>query len=838
MRFLLLFLLSMISSLAFGADSAGGIGTETSGGGLTLTPPPGDLSVSLLASIFGVVDGVLHGTGSQILGAMFGVYNAAILTVGMIILVYILVVGTLNTAHEGEVMGKKWSSIWLPLRTVVGVALLLPKASGYSFIQIMVMWVVVQGVGAADMVWGRALDYLGRGGVVVQAPQVFTPEQAQYAQSFKAGSSGSGYYQPPPPPTTGTPGTNLNAFLIPIAGTILKSEICTYALQNILNNKIKADKNPNKKQIPFLMNTLKVEQADPKDPTSLIMYFPGTIDLNDNIDYKGMCGSVKWVSSGDNAQPVNKVNATATDSRSIAIQQIVLDLQPQAQRVANLILPQTGGFTVTVNPPTLTSLLTDNGLFYATTDYIGIITPYLQKQSRANNADIEKFINEAKSVGWILAGAYYFDISSIKSAGAVKETSVITADFPDLTCSPLSTSCKTAPLKGAFQPLVTYLSPTAAQCPAIVKNDINTYICNEFDNNGVVGGRNSQANPNTPASASKPPSTLFDRRVRTDTDTTSSIFFSAISFGITGCIETANNLYASMGDIYHAQTIGGNPIIMVAQLGVDLVNTVERIYISSIALILSLSILGAVIAFGFSAGAGTALMNTLLWLLPLLSAILLPLLVAGATMAYYVPMIPFILFLFGAMTWFASVIEAMIAAPLVALGLAHPEGHEHLGRAEYAVMLLANVFFRPLLMIFGFIVATILSSVMLWLLNYGFTKVWTSAAIKGDWLGVIYFVATIVVYMTIVLTIINRSFALIYDVPNKVLRWIGGQVEQTGEGAALEEFKAGAVKGLETGAQLTGKTMDMAMEAGPGAVKGAVQVKGGSGKGGPEGDVS
>ena len=42
-------------------------------GSLSFAPPPGDFSVVFLGNIFGIVDGVLHGTGSQIMGAMFGV---------------------------------------------------------------------------------------------------------------------------------------------------------------------------------------------------------------------------------------------------------------------------------------------------------------------------------------------------------------------------------------------------------------------------------------------------------------------------------------------------------------------------------------------------------------------------------------------------------------------------------------------------------------------------------------------------------------------------------------------------------------------------------------------
>src|SRR3989338_11629156 len=51
-------------------------------GSLSFAPPASDYSVVFLGNIFGVVDGVLHGSGSQIMGAMFGVFNAAVLALG------------------------------------------------------------------------------------------------------------------------------------------------------------------------------------------------------------------------------------------------------------------------------------------------------------------------------------------------------------------------------------------------------------------------------------------------------------------------------------------------------------------------------------------------------------------------------------------------------------------------------------------------------------------------------------------------------------------------------------------------------------------------------------
>ena len=64
----------------------------------------------------------------------------------------------------------------------------------------------------------------------------------------------------------------------------------------------------------------------------------------------------------------------------------------------------------------------------------------------------------------------------------------------------------------------------------------------------------------------------------------------------------------------------------------------------------------------------------------------------GITLQYMVPLYPFMVFTFGVISWLAMVIEAMAAMPLVALGLTHPEGHDFLGKAEQAMMLLLGVF--------------------------------------------------------------------------------------------------------------------------------------------------
>ena len=130
------------------------------------TPPPTDKSVELLGTIFGSNIGAtyLGGQSALVLSAIFEKLNVIVVSIGTIILSYIGIVSTINTAQEGQAMGKKWSSIWLPLRSMIGMLLMAPTpGSGYSVIQATVMWIIMQGIGAADAVWNTVLDYLSHG---------------------------------------------------------------------------------------------------------------------------------------------------------------------------------------------------------------------------------------------------------------------------------------------------------------------------------------------------------------------------------------------------------------------------------------------------------------------------------------------------------------------------------------------------------------------------------------------------------------------------------------------------------------------------------------------------
>ncbi|ABE29053.1 conjugal transfer/type IV secretion DotA/TraY family protein [Paraburkholderia xenovorans LB400] len=116
------------------------------------TVPSGDVSASILKSLFGALPS-LGGAGTDAFQQPIATFNQLVLIVGGVLAAYGILTGTVMTAHEGEVAGRSIHSVWYPIRTAIGSALILPVFNGYCTIQVLVMWCVLQGVGLADAVW-------------------------------------------------------------------------------------------------------------------------------------------------------------------------------------------------------------------------------------------------------------------------------------------------------------------------------------------------------------------------------------------------------------------------------------------------------------------------------------------------------------------------------------------------------------------------------------------------------------------------------------------------------------------------------------------------------------
>lgn len=181
--------------------------------------------------------------------------------------------------------------------------------------------------------------------------------------------------------------------------------------------------------------------------------------------------------------------------------------------------------------------------------------------------------------------------------------------------------------------------------------------------------------------------------------------------------------------------------------------------------------------------------------IPIGTAIAGTLLTMGIIMSVYIPMLPFLLFLFGAVGWLMSVVEAIVAAPLVALGMTHPEGHDLLGKSEQALILLLGVFIRPITLLFGILIAIVVAQVVFKLFNMSFAFVaislYATQVEQESSMVVLGMISAgiILVYVYAMLSVIEQSYSLIYQVPDRILRWIGGPPDQSMAGQLAEQAK-------------------------------------------------
>ncbi|MDE0303357.1 MAG: DotA/TraY family protein [Albidovulum sp.] len=119
--------------------------------------PFGDgYSSVLLHELFGPLFPSAAGpSGATVFSSIIGYFNVFVLGIGGLLFLYNVFAGVLQTAHEGRILGRRWSSLWAPLRVLLAAALLMPMPGmgGYNAIQGAVAWLVKGSTAMASEVW-------------------------------------------------------------------------------------------------------------------------------------------------------------------------------------------------------------------------------------------------------------------------------------------------------------------------------------------------------------------------------------------------------------------------------------------------------------------------------------------------------------------------------------------------------------------------------------------------------------------------------------------------------------------------------------------------------------
>ena len=713
------------------------------------SPPPADKSVEFLGMIFGSNIGLLYlgGEFNPVLSKLFELLNVVIVTLGTIIVSYIGIVSTVNTAQEGKAMGKKWSSIWIPMRSILGMALMVPSfSSGYSIVQIAVMWIIMQGIGAADKIWNVVLEDLGQG---------ISSNTANYATN---------------PNSNSIEISILNQNAHALAEQTLKSAICMVSMQQLSKGAYVYGANQSKSRIPksyfadIYGKRISVHSSNATISPSNITKTTNAVTKSGTVyvgvkghsEYNNICGqyNVSGTAYLGDFSNVNSVSAAKLKTKAQlifnqkqqAIAMMINNYKPLAKLIiAQMIHPRSkpyGGKLIanSKHPPE------PGGFKQQAVDIYVHMLRSLVKPTEAKSW-VRDAIRKGKKSGWVSAGSFYFVLNQSQNSQLLYD--------------------------------VTHSKPRASNLPnAKQLKKLSMYLDNIEERQFLLANlQEAQLYFNSDVTENNTKLNIASAKynMATETDNFSKNLWTLQSSMVEWLAEQMSNT-------------SGDPIMAQAQFGARIM------FGSEITWVVLMQLSGALVAMGtsnMSEKVYQTTMYTLFFAGAVAIAIVSIIWVAGATLAIYVPLIPYMMFTVGVLGWFLLVVEAVVAAPIMTLGFILPT-NEELGKIQHGLLLIANITLRPSLMLFGFILAARVYRAVIALVNFGLVDNFKTLDTSASMLA---WIPSMILYAVFIMALANKCFALIYALPDKILRWIGGPPEHTDANQELQQAKSGLHKG-------------------------------------------
>lgn len=227
-----------------------------------------------------------------------------------------------------------------------------------------------------------------------------------------------------------------------------------------------------------------------------------------------------------------------------------------------------------------------------------------------------------------------------------------------------------------------------------------------------------------------------------------------------------------------------NPIMAFKNLGDNAIVLAETMYVAK--KVIDATPLGATIgkaAKGLSAvGGGGGPLGFITSIISDFSELIVPLgfilFVTAAMMAFYIPMIPFIQWFAALLNWFASIIESLVGSSLWALAHFDADGEGMGQRASYGYLYLFNNFARPIVLVFGFFVASAGINVLGTFLFKYFGQAVANA--QGESLtGLLSIIAYLVIFVILGTTLVSSMFNLTLHMADRVIGFIGTGIQSS-----------------------------------------------------------
>lgn len=632
------------------------------------TVPTGDKSIeSWLKPLFGE----LFGGSSSTFASVAKILNGACMTIGGCFSAYVLVFGTMATAHEGEVLGRKWSSAWVPIRTALGIGLVAPLGGGYCVAQFVVAWAAMQGVGLADNIWQT------------------------YTQSYVEKSNMA--------PTVTLPNVRN------LAANVLQSQLCMAAFNRI------------QKDFPQGSSGEMVATSFSNGR----QYGGGGLSAD-------ACGSISYntaqfatVQPGPAGSSIYGAALPAASLTTIQQAHITATAKMEATlgTLAKQIIDARDGGTA----PSVTSIFT------AIQQYQEDVAA-AAKSSVASDDARKAIVESATKDGWLYAGGWFMKAAQLQDATRNAVSAVPVA-------KPMRSSM-------GSQDMQIYMA--AAQALLVQAGNSTS----EKDLDAITGAGNT-SNP----------------WMRAFSDFTNSGANSVMSVAQ---IDNNRDPMMSIKDYGDNIMVASEAAIItggVVKAGAAAVKAESDSWLGQVGNVVTLGLMSA------TAGGAASVADMAGTLIIVIGSAMF---MFGGSIGVVLPMMPFLLYLATSISWLILVCEAVVAAPLWAVSHNRPGGNDIAGSASSGYMLILSLFLRPPLIVIGFILAMISLQVVIPVFNDVFFTAFRNTN-AGSITGVGTMLFMIGIYAGSTISIVYQCFKLTHFIADKVLRWIGGGIEQLGE---------------------------------------------------------
>lgn len=683
--------------------------------------------------------GPLTGAGDSAITPVVAVINAAVLFLGGVFMMYSIIAGTMATAHDGEILGRKWSAMWLPIRTALGAAAVMPViGGGWCAAQALVVWLAMLGISIANTAWSK------------------------YATE---GLTGNAFYNPP------VMDTQVHQLL----SQMLLSNVCVVAYESALQQTMQQTAEATKvgisdSQYGVYTTKYSITYSDGATAKSIASQEDrAASNITDSIAAGAAlgatpnCGQVSLPVSAPSSQQQYQSDGTALGNMlsAIDISKVYAAVLPVQN--ADLLSAQNSLNALAIK--IVSGSESDQVLSGDVASTLNTLTQKFATDSanvakaQAATAANQNFAAEISKDGWINAGAFYMSIALAQDQITTAVTTIPSISVPY--SDAINSAMKSEDQKGFWDKVRSiWADLTGQQVPdtvvdAMAKTTAMLQSASLSTQGGVQSVTAAATNPSGNGSWSDKVVGLF---------TTSS--------GALGSMMAGT---ASSGQAFNS--VNQDPIIAAKNLGDAMLAWGSGALIAALVL-----------------GIGSALAPGIFTIMAIPFGLLYTMLIgAGVTLSFYLPMMPYILWLGVVFGWAVLLVEAVVAAPLWAVVHLAPDADGVVGRGGQGYMLVLSLTMRPVLMIAGLVFAIALMRPVGFLLNSTFGGAF-SMATQGTsgWLGLYKAVGGCVIYAGVLVAMANRVFSLIHVIPDRLLRWIGGGGNELGSEAQGAERDSAA----------------------------------------------